>query len=97
MMMTPDRVMVWKFDSAPPELQALHSGAEAPHWVALVPAAVNRPDLHEAIVTQTRPNNVEAHRTEAGDVVYIGSSDLKQFLELVGDSRSERKNKADHG
>jgi hypothetical protein len=96
-MMTPDRVMVWKFDSAPSELQALHSGGEAPHWVALVPAAVNGPDLHGAIVTQTGPISIEAYRTEAGDVVYIGSSDLKQFLELVADRRSERTNKADHG
>ena len=77
-----DKVMVWKFDAAPPELQALHRSGETPHWIALVPAAINGPDLDAAIGTQTGLDGMEKYKTKTGDVVYIGS-DPKGLMELV--------------
>jgi hypothetical protein len=79
--MTPDRVMVWKFDTAPADLQALYAGTVSPRWVALIPAAIDGPDLQAAIEAQS---GVEKHSVEGGDVAYIGASDVTEFLELVG-------------
>jgi hypothetical protein len=66
--MTPERVMVWKFETAPPELQALYTGGASPHWVALIPAAIHDPDLQEAI----EQAGVEKFALEHGDVAYVG-------------------------
>ena len=81
-----DKVMVWKFNTAPPELQALHRSGETPHWIALVPAAIDGPDIDAAIASQAGLDGMEKYKTKAGDVVYIGSSDLKDLMELVTDS-----------
>jgi hypothetical protein len=82
--MKSDRLMIWKFESAPSELQTLRVGGVTPYWVALVPAALYGADLHEAIVTQTGLTDIAMHRMEDGDVVYFGSSDPAQFVEIVG-------------
>jgi hypothetical protein len=81
-----DKVMVWKFDTAPPELQALHRSGETPHWIALVPAPINGPDLDAAIKAQAGPVGMETFKTKGGDVIYIGSSDLKELMVLVSAS-----------
>jgi hypothetical protein len=73
--------MVWKFDAAPADLKALHKGAEPPKWLALVPGAVHGVDLEAAIMAHARFNGLDKYRTEAGDVVYVGSSDLVQFID----------------
>src|ERR1700676_3163043 len=73
-----DNIMVWQFNTAPPELQALHQRGKTPHWIALVPAAINGPDLHSAIVAQAGPVGMEKYETKAEDVIYIGWSDLKE-------------------
>ena len=79
--MTLDRVMVWKFDAAPADLQALYTGTGSPRWVALIPAAIHGPDLEAAIEAQ---GGVQKHSAGGGDVAYIGASDVTEFLELVG-------------
>lgn len=88
--MTYDRVMVWKFETAPQELRALHADTGQPQWVALVPASLTGPDLHESIRTQTGLLGVAVHRMESGDVVYLGSSDMKVFLDTVGANKGRR-------
>jgi len=72
--------MVWKFEAAPLELQALYSEGKRPHWVAFIPAAIYGPDLRETIEAQT---GIQKFDTEGG-VVYIGLADVSKFLELVG-------------
>jgi hypothetical protein len=78
--------MIWKFRAAPPELQALHEGATPPQWVALIPAAIHGPDLQAAILAHSQLTDFAKYTTEGGDIVYLGSSDVKQLLELVGNS-----------
>lgn len=80
-MMLPDRVMVWKFETAPPELRALHTSGTSPRWVALIPAAIHGRDLQETIEARS---GIEKFDMESGDVVYIGLAEMTEFLELVG-------------
>lgn len=79
--------MVWKFESAPSELQTLHVGSGTPHWLALVPAALHDADLHKSILIQTGLTGIAMHRMEDGDVVYFGSSDPLEFMEIVGSTK----------
>jgi hypothetical protein len=78
-----DKVMVWKFESAPMHLRALQCGKGNPHWLALVPPALQGDDLSEAIQTRLGPMGLEEYKTETGDIVYIGSLGLPELLELV--------------
>ena len=82
-LMTFNRVMVWKFDSAPAELRALHKGRQSPSWLALVPKKICGADLDAAIIAQTRLLNLDRHQTEAGDIVYFGSSDPAPLLGAI--------------
>jgi len=75
--------MVWKFESAPAELRKLNLHGTTPHWIALVPAALDGPDLHKAILEQTGISGVSMHSIECGDVVYFGSSDPLKFVEII--------------
>jgi hypothetical protein len=79
--MTPDSLVVWKFESAPQELRALYTGESPPRWVALVPAAIHGPDLQQTIERQT---GIQKFDTASGDVVYIGVVDVIELLDLVG-------------
>ena len=78
-----DRVMVWKFDSAPEDLRVLSRAGAASHWLAFVPAAMHGPDLELAIRLQVPQSGLEQYRTASGNVIYVGSSDVKQLMELV--------------
>ena len=78
-----DRVMVWKFDAAPEDLRVLSRARGASHWLAFVPAAMHGPDLELAIRLQVLQPGLEQYRTASGDVIYVGSSDVKQLMELV--------------
>ena len=80
--------MVWKFDAAPADLRVLGGAAGSPRWLALVPAAMHGPDLELAILTQVGSAGLERCQTAAGDVVYIGSSDVTELLEIVGSHTS---------
>jgi hypothetical protein len=81
--MTLNEVKVWKFGDAPRDLQALHPGGDAPRWLAWVPAAIHGADLLQAIRVRSGPSELSASRTEAGDIVYAGSSGLKIFMEAI--------------
>ena len=82
-LMTFNRVMVWKFDSAPAELRALHNGRRSPGWLALVPKKICGADLNTAIIAQTGLIDLDRCQTEAGDVVYFGSSDAAPPLGAI--------------
>jgi hypothetical protein len=73
--MTLDRVRVWKFDDAPADLRVLHKGKKPPKWLAFIPSAIHGTDLEEAIVAHTPVTDLDKYKTDAGDVVYVGSSD----------------------
>jgi hypothetical protein len=81
--MTFNRVMVWQFDSAPSELRALHNGGQSPSWLALVPKKICGADLETAIIAQTGLIGLYRYQTEAGDVVYFGSSDAAPLLGAI--------------
>lgn len=78
-----DRVMVWKFDAAPEDLRILSHVGGSSHWLAFVPAAMHGPDLELAIRFQVAQSGLEECRTSSGDVIYVGSSDVQQLMELV--------------
>ncbi len=78
-----DRLMVWKFDAAPAEYRGLSRRGGSPTWVALVPASMDGPDLELTIRTQVGHLGLEICRIASGDVVYIGSSDVTELLELA--------------
>lgn len=83
-LMTFNRVMVWKFDSAPLELRALHKGRQSPSWLAFVPKKICGADLEAAIIAQIRLlDHLDRHQTEAGDIVYFGSSDSEPILGAI--------------
>jgi hypothetical protein len=82
--MTFNRVMVWKFDSAPDELRALHKGRQSPSWLAFVPKTIGGADLEAAIIEQTRLlDHLDRHQTEAGDIIYFCSCDSAPLLGAI--------------
>lgn len=70
--MKSDRLMAWRFATAPAILKSLHCGPETPDWLVLVPGALSGTDLHEAIMQ--RSNQVARYDTPDGDAVYVGTS-----------------------
>ena len=82
-MKTSDRLVVWKFEAAPAELRGLSRLGGSPRWLALVPAGMVGPDLELTIRTQVGQMGLEVCRMPSGDVVYVGSSDVAEFLEAA--------------
>ena len=81
--MSSDRLIVWKFDSAPAELRARHRGRQSPDWVALIPAEIGGADLEAVILAQAGLSALDRYQTETGDVVYFGSSDPSTLLGAI--------------
>jgi hypothetical protein len=81
--MTFNRVMAWKFDSAPAELRSLLNGRQSPSWLAFVPKKICGADLEQAIIAQTGLFDLDRHQTEAGDVIYFGFSDPSPLLGVI--------------
>jgi hypothetical protein len=71
--MKSDRLMVWRFEAAPETLKALHSVADTPEWLVLIPCALDGADLDEAI---RKSGQVARYKTPSGDTVYVGTSHL---------------------
>src|SRR5579884_1218134 len=69
----PNRIMMWRFPEAPPELQALYKGANLPEWIVLVPRSVWGLDIDELITKQHRPDAVSRFELPNGDITYIGA------------------------
>jgi len=78
--MTSDRLMVWKFEEAPPHLADRCSGVIRPLWLVLIPASIYGPDIDDAIRTQSTLSDVCRYQTENRDVIYVGSSRLDALL-----------------
>ena len=81
--MNADRVMIWKFDSAPEELRRLHNGHESPEWLVLFPRSIYCTDVEEAMLRQTGQAAILRYETVTGDIIYTGSSPLNRLLEIV--------------
>ena len=79
-----DRLMVWRFTTAPKNLKSLHTGSETPEWLVLIPAALSGPDIDEAILRGSKPGDIARHETPDGDIVYTGNSKLDQVAEIPG-------------
>ena len=79
--MESDRVMIWRFASAPESLRALHHNADTPEWLVLIPHSLDGPDLDEAILQGARPGQVTRYLTTDGDAVYVGTSQLDGFTQ----------------
>ncbi len=91
-MIKSDRVTVWKFLAAPAEFQNLHRSGAEPHWIAVIPAAIYGTDLRSSILARSNLADLREYRSEAGDVVYMGSSGMMDLLDLVGAVNSTSKN-----
>jgi hypothetical protein len=74
--MKSDRVMIWRFATAPEMLRALHHEAEKPEWLVLIPRALDGPDLNDLILKGAKPGLVSRYETPDGDTVYVGTSQL---------------------
>jgi hypothetical protein len=70
--MTFDMMEVWKFEDAPAFLRRMHTGAQHPQWLVLIPAAIHGPDIDDVIRAQAWLD-LHRYRTEGGDIVYAGS------------------------
>jgi hypothetical protein len=78
-----DRIMVWKFDDAPIELQRLNGQSARPAWIACIPKQLHASDVDEAIRSQWGTAEILRYETSGGDVVYMGHSAVHRFLETV--------------
>ena len=90
-----DRIMIWKFAEAPPELRALNTNPEAPEWLALVPKALNSPDI-DAAIQKHAGEGVLRFETSGGDAVYIGGSPLVAAIGSSARSGEEGKRTLRH-
>ena len=77
--MQSDRLMIWRFASAPEVLKALHTDREAPEWVVLIPRALAGADLDEIILQGAKPGQLARYETLDGDIVYMGTSQLDRL------------------
>jgi len=84
-----DRMMIWMFDAAPAELQRMHTAGERPLWIAFIPRELYGADLDEAIQTKGRTEGLSKYTTNAGDTVYMGSSEADRFLETAAARESQ--------
>jgi hypothetical protein len=85
-----NHIMVWKFKSAPPQFQRLHTGPRSPEWIVLVPRDIHRDDIDTAIFSDASPNTVNRYQTDEGDVVYIGDARVQEIPILLAGARRNR-------
>ena len=83
MRMRRDRITIWMFDAAPPELQRMHTAGKRPEWIAFIPREIQGVDVDDAISTQWGPDGVSKYNTSTGDAVYMGHCEVNRFLETV--------------
>jgi len=81
--MQSDRLMIWRFASAPEALKALHTEPHAPEWAVLIPRALAGADIDEVILRGSKPGQLARYETPDGDIVYIGTSKLDRLTDSL--------------